>query len=61
MPIDGELTLGISNNLYGEKLVGLDGKIVSTGVSSDYYEHDIFNQMGGGAKTLQNQRFFGLR
>ena len=61
MPIDGELTLGISNNLYGEKLVDPSGHISSTGVSSDYYEHDIFNQMGGGAKTLQNQRFFGLR
>ena len=61
MPIGGNLTLGIHNNLYGGKLVGLDGKIASTGVSSDYYEHDILNEVGGGPKTLQNQRFFGLR
>ena len=62
MPIGGELTFGISNNIYADKLVDMQGEITSAGgVSSDYYEHDIFNQVGGGGKSFQNQRFFGLR
>jgi len=61
MPIGGLHSFGINENLYGGKLVGLDGKIGSAGVSSDYYEHDIFNEVGVGVKSLQNQRFFGLR